>query len=232
MSKSKRNTIDPEEMINQYGADAVRWFILSDSPPEKDVQWSSNGVAAANKFLQRVWNLSYLIINSKNTLDNKEKEREFIKSIETYIFRIDDLINKFQFNVAVAQFYEIIKYFQISEKEKIKKQILLDQFEKVIRLLIPFIPHLAQEILEQMGSKNSYIWPEINKKILSKIEINMAIQINGKTRQVIKTDQNRTEEQIRDIALKDPKIEKYILDKKIVKHIYVKNKIINFIVKN
>ena len=164
MSKSKRNTIDPEEMINQYGADAVRWFILSDSPPEKDVQWSSNGVAAANKFLQRVWNLSYLIINSKNTLDNKEKEREFIKSIETYIFRIDDLINKFQFNVAVAQFYEIIKYFQISEKEKIKKQILLDQFEKVIRLLIPFIPHLAQEILEQMGSKNSYIWPEINKK--------------------------------------------------------------------
>ena len=232
MSKSKRNTIDPEEMINQYGADAVRWFILSDSPPEKDVQWSSNGVAAANKFLQRVWNLSYLIINSKNTLDNKEKEREFIKSIETYIFRIDDLINKFQFNVAVAQFYEIIKYLQICEKEKIKKQILLDQFEKVIRLLIPFIPHLAQEILEQMGSKNSYIWPEINKKILSKIEINMAIQINGKTRQVIKTDQNRTEEQIRDIALKDPKIEKYILDKKIVKHIYVKNKIINFIVKN
>ena len=130
MSKSKRNTIDPEEMINQYGADAVRWFILSDSPPEKDVQWSSNGVAASNKFLQRVWNLSYLIINSKNNLDNKEKEREFIKSIETYIFRIDDLINKFQFNVAVDQFYEIIKYLQICEKEKNKKQILLDQFEK------------------------------------------------------------------------------------------------------
>ena len=88
MSKSKKNTIDPEEMIKRYGADAVRWFILSDSPPEKDVQWSDNGVASANKFLQKVWNLNQIVINKSNDTGkiNNVTENKFTDQIDSYIF--------------------------------------------------------------------------------------------------------------------------------------------------
>ena len=86
MSKSKKNTIDPEVMIKQYGADAVRWFILSDSPPEKDIQWSDVGVAAANKFLQKIWNLNYSISKNEDSLSDKKFEKEFEEKINTYIY--------------------------------------------------------------------------------------------------------------------------------------------------
>ena len=98
-------------MIKQYGADAVRWFILSDSPPEKDVQWSDVGVASASKFLQKIWNLNKTILNSKETKKNESKEKEFETQTETFVLKIDKLINNFQLNVAIAQFYEAYKFF-------------------------------------------------------------------------------------------------------------------------
>ena len=92
MSKSKKNTIDPETMINQYGADAVRWFILSDSPPEKDIQWSDNGVSSSNKFLQKIWNLNNQILNRKEKKLNKSLEKEFEFKINNFINKIDKSI--------------------------------------------------------------------------------------------------------------------------------------------
>ena len=102
MSKSKKNTVDPEEMINKFGADAVRLFILSDSPPEKDIQWSDNGVSAANKFLQKIWNLNLSIINDKNNNRNEILEKEFNLQINNYIKKIDTSIKGFRFNVSIA----------------------------------------------------------------------------------------------------------------------------------
>ena len=94
MSKSKKNVIDPENMIKSYGADAVRWFILSDSPPEKDVQWSNQGVNAAYKFLQKLYNLNYTIINRKDC--SSEKNKDFEIKFNNYLLKITDLINNFQ----------------------------------------------------------------------------------------------------------------------------------------
>ena len=114
MSKSKKNTIDPESMINQYGADAVRLFILSDSPPEKDVQWSNTGVAAANKFLQKLWNLNHEILNRKEYSGDAETEKKFNLEIDDFIHKIDTSIKDFRFNVSIALFYQILVFLEIS----------------------------------------------------------------------------------------------------------------------
>ena len=122
MSKSKKNVVDPESMINTYGADAVRWFILSDSPPEKDIQWSNQGVNAAYKFLQKIFNLMQNIKNRKNE-DGKD-DTSFNLEIENYIFKITNCINSFQLNVAVASIYEIFNLFNSSISKKISNDCL------------------------------------------------------------------------------------------------------------
>ena len=124
MSKSKKNTVDPEIMINEYGADAVRWFILSDSPPEKDVQWSIVGVAAANKFLQKIWDLNFTIINSSNKSSDKELEKKFCDEINIYAIKIDSSINAFRFNVSIALFYELISFVKTNLKKQISSDVL------------------------------------------------------------------------------------------------------------
>ena len=105
MSKSKKNTIDPELMIKQYGADAVRWFILSDSPPEKDIQWSDTGVSAANKFLQKIWNLNSEILKLQKNVSDKSIENKLNQEINEIVFKIDKTIEEFKFNVSIALFY-------------------------------------------------------------------------------------------------------------------------------
>ena len=109
MSKSKKNTVDPETMIVQYGADSVRWFILSDSPPEKDVQWSDTGVVSANKFLQRIWDLNYTVSQRKEMRVDKDLEDKFISEINNFLYKIDNSIKNFRFNVSIAHFYEVYK---------------------------------------------------------------------------------------------------------------------------
>ena len=105
MSKSKKNTVDPEAMIDQYGADAVRWFILSDSPPDRDIQWSDTGVNSANKFLQKIYNLVHLILNKKDKKTRLEIDNKFELEIENYVKKIDNSIKDFRFNVSIAHFY-------------------------------------------------------------------------------------------------------------------------------
>ena len=232
MSKSKKNTVDPEMMIKMYGADAVRWFILSDSPPEKDVQWSDTGVVAANKFLQRIWNLNQNIINLKDKKDiDEKKKKNFVNKIDLYVLRITELIDNFQFNVAIANFYEIYKFINNSLDEPIDKKEFINSLEKIMRLMLPFIPHLASECLEASGFKTLNIWPKVEKNILDDLEINLVIQINGKTRGVLKMGRNVTENEIKKAAFKDIKIKKYLENKEIIKTFYVKNKIINYIIK-
>ena len=130
MSKSKKNTIDPEEMIEKYGADSVRWFILSDSPPEKDIQWSDTGVAASSKFLQKIWNLNQVIMSNKSKSTNSADEETFVEKIDLYILKITDLINNFQFNVAVAQFMKFTNFLIIICKKIFKKKYLFQILKK------------------------------------------------------------------------------------------------------
>jgi leucyl-tRNA synthetase len=229
MSKSKKNTIDPETMINQYGADSVRWFILSDSPPEKDIQWSDIGVASANKFLQKIWNLNYLILKRENKTSNKQKEQEFIAGINSYIFKIDNSIKNFRFNVSIAHFYEIYKLFKDYLDRDISNKLLIDNLVKIMKLMIPFTPHLAHECLELFSCTTLNNWPELDtKQILVKIKL--AVQVNGKTRDIIHIERDLLEKNVTEIVIKDSKAKKYLDNKTIIKTIFVKNKIINFII--
>ncbi len=231
MSKSKKNTIDPETIIKKYGSDAVRWFILSDSPPEKDIQWSDTGVSASNKFLQKFWNLVYQAskrkINDKKS--NKEIETNFEKKININLNKIDIAINSFRLNVAIALFYETYKILYENIAAAINNDIFKRNVEKICKTLVPFIPHLAHECLEVLNAKNQEKWPLIDDSLDD--EIKMAIQINGKTRGIINVKKDLGIEDIQNEILKSKIIEKFLKDKKIFKTIFVKNKVVNYLIK-
>ena len=229
MSKSKKNTIDPETMIKQYGADAVRWFILSDSPPEKDVQWSDTGVISSNKFLQRIWNLNTNIILRKRNKTDKKISEKFDLEIQTLASKINKSIEEFKFNVAVAHFYEIYKVFNKYINLDLSNEILISNIIKTMKLMIPFTPYLANECLDKLKCKSADQWPNISKNITE--EIKFAIQVNGKTRDIITVKKNTDEKQIKKIAIVNSKVKKFIENKKIDKIIFVKDKIMNYIVK-
>ena len=231
MSKSKKNTVDPETMIKQYGADAVRWFILSDSPPEKDVQWTDSGVISANKFLQKIWNLNYSILNKENKNFDQELESSFDLEINQIINKIDNSIQNFRFNVSIALFYEIYNIFKKYIDKNLSKQKLSENIIKIMKLMIPFTPHLAHECLELFKCKSINEWPKISKtNLLEKIKL--AVQINGKTRDIMSIGKDLSENDVNKLVTQNSKANKYLKEKKISRTIFVKNKIINYIVSN
>ena len=230
MSKSKKNTIDPETMINQYGADSVRWFILSDSPPEKDIQWSDTGVSSANKFLQKIWNLNHQILKRTDKKGNDITSRKFLSTFNDFIFKIHNSIVDFKFNVSIANFYELYKFFRDNLNSEINNKIMQESLIKAMKLMIPFTPHLAFECLELMKCKDVNKWPVIDKKYDFK-EIQIAVQINGRTRDVLTAKKDTDEITINKLILKNSKAKKHLENKKIIKTIFVKNRIINYIIK-
>ena len=229
MSKSKKNTIDPETMINQYGADAVRWFILSDSPPEKDVQWSDTGVSSANKFLQRIWNLNFQASKRKEKKINSDLDKKFELGINSLTVKIDDSIENFRFNVAIAHFYEMYSFFRDNLDTEISNRTIRNNLVKMMKLMIPFTPHLAHECLELFDCKDVNDWPKIDRENILD-EISLAVQVNGKTKDVINIKKDMDEESIKEIINKSSKAKKHLEQKKIIRTIFVKNKIINYIV--
>ncbi len=231
MSKSKKNTIDPEIMIKQYGADAVRWFILSDSPPEKDIQWSDTGVSSANKFLQKIWNLNLTVSQKKEVKINIELEKKFNLEINNYVNKIDNSISKFRFNVSIAYFYETYNLIKDYLNKGLSKEVFVKNLTKIMKLMLPFTPHLAHECLELLNCTSVKKWPEIDKKNVMN-EIKIAVQINGKTRDILSVNKDLIEDQINEIILRSSKAKKYIENKKIIKTIFIKNKIINYIIPN
>ena len=228
MSKSKKNVIDPESMIKSYGADSIRWFILSDSPPEKDVQWSSQGVTASYKFLQKLYNLTHVIINRKKTTYGKSKDFEI--KFNNYILKITDLINNFQLNVVIANVYSIYNLFSSALNEEITNECLKKNLVKLMKVLIPFVPHLSHECLEQLGEKDINVWPETETKLGLDEKIKIAIQINGKTKEVIEIKKNLDEKNVIIETKKLKKINDQLSKSKIQKIIFVKNRIINYII--
>ena len=231
MSKSKKNTIDPETMIKRYGADAVRWFILSDSPPDKDIQWSASGVEAANKFLQKIWNLNHIISSRKNIRPNKNIEDKLNTEINNLVIKIDDSINNFRFNVSIAYFHQAYKVLKSYVDIETSNKVLSENMIKIMKLMVPFTPHLSFECLELNKCKTLDKWPEIGMNNIQE-EINLPIQINGKTRDIILVKRNSDEKTIYKLILEKSKAKKYIEGKNILKTILIKNKIINYIVKN
>jgi leucyl-tRNA synthetase len=228
MSKSKKNTIDPETMIKQFGADSVRWFILSDSPPDKDIQWSEVGVSAANKFLQKIWNLNCIILEKKEGVANKKLDKKFIEEVNSFFYKIDNSIKHFRFNVSIALFYELYNYLNRNINSKISINTLKESTINLMKLMTPFTPHLARECLENLKCKSYNLWPSIDiSKIMNRVKL--AVQVNGKTRDIITVEKDKGEKDIKDIVLLQSKAKKYIENSDIKRTIFVKNKIINYI---
>ena len=229
MSKSKKNTIDPELMIKNYGADAVRLFILSDSPPEKDIQWTDSGVSSANKFLQKIWDLNNKILNRKDNNSDAKVENNFLSQINRFIGKVGLATNNFRFNVCIANFYELYSLFKNQLNKEISNKVLQENFTKYMKLMLPFTPHISSECLELLKCRDLDKWPTVDKsKIINKI--NLVIQINGKTRDIIQVEKDLEEQVVKKVILDSKKIKKFINDKKIAKTIFVKNKIINLLI--
>ncbi len=216
-------------MINQYGADAVRWFILSDSPPEKDIQWSDAGVSSANKFLQKIWNLNYQISIRKETNVSQDVDNKFELGINSLIVKIDASIESFRFNVSIAHFYEMYNLFKDSLDTELSNNSIRSGLIKMMKLMIPFTPHLAHECLEFLNYKDFKNWPKIDKKNVLN-EITLAVQVNGKTKDVINVKKDMDEKAITQKIYQSSKAKKQLERKKVLKTIFVKNRIINYII--
>ena len=229
MSKSKKNTVDPEEIINIYGADSIRWFILSDSPPEKDVQWSQEGVSAAYKFIQKLWKLNHEILNRKESI-SKTNDIVLQKAVNKTIYNVTKNLENFQYNVVVANIHEIYNTLnQYILDNKTSNKILKNVWEKIIMLLVPLVPHLAHECGEKFN-KNFY-WPEFDSNLLKEENCTIVVQVDGRKRGIFEIPINSKENIVIKKAKKVDNVSKHIENTGIIKNIYLKNKLINFITK-
>tara|TARA_B100000941_G_scaffold103813_1_gene72595 strand:- start:911 stop:3448 length:2538 start_codon:yes stop_codon:yes gene_type:complete len=230
MSKSKRNTIDPEKIMDQYGADAVRFFILSDSPPEKDVQWSEQGIIAAYKFVQKFWLLHKKITeeikNKKRKNENSDLTVFTNKLIQKYTFSLE----KFNMNVLIAYLHETYNFLS-KEITKLDIKNLKENYSKILVLMYPILPHLISECIKDVQKTDAVSWPVIQKEYLEEKYVNIVIQINGKKKSLIKVEKNLSEKILLENVKKDKKISNFLEKKSIFKHIIVKNKLVNLIVK-
>ncbi len=228
MSKSKKNTIDPEKIISLYGADAVRLFILSDSPPEKDVQWSDQGMLASYKFIQKLFSNHEKIklISKKHT---QNSSIELSKFINQYLNKIERNLSNFHYNVIIANIHEAFSFFaQICKKGENFDNLIKD-YSKFLISISPVMPHFANECLEELKIEN-YNWPKIDPRYLIEENVNIVIQINGKKKGIFKVKKDTAEKAIINEVLKSKNFDKLIKDNKVKKHFYVKNRLINFLI--
>jgi len=247
MSKSKGNTVDPDEIFQNYGADTARLFILSDSPPERDLDWSDTGVEGCYKFLHRVWRLvknthENLIFNYQdlNPASLAKENSDLLRETHKAVKRITlDISNEFQFNTAVSKCREFVNYIYdyVNKKETYSdedKNVLSKAILTLIKLMSPIVPHMAEEIWHELGGEGSIHltnWPEYDDSLAISEEIPIIVQINGKVREKLTMPVNSTNENIEATAKANPKVQSYIQDKQIVKVIVVPNRLINIVVK-
>ncbi len=229
MSKSKRNTIDPEKMIEKYGADSVRLFILSDSPPEKDVQWSEEGIISSYKFIQKLWSLNEKIIEKININCSSDQSIDLVKHTNKLIKKITQNLENFSYNVIIATMHEMYTIFSKEINNNYTKKTLLENYEKILISITPILPHLASECLSSIGNNNQLTWPKLDENIIIEDKIIIVVQINGKKRGLIECNRDIDEKNIIKMILENEDLKKYLKNKEIKRKIYVPKKLINFI---
>ena len=230
MSKSKKNVVDPNDIISSYGADTARWFMLSDSPPERDLQWTDTGIAASFKFINKLYDLVEKYKNHQSTNEDRAEDMNKLKNI---INEVAENIEAFQFNKSVAKIYEFVNILNDALSEKnLSSENFKWSLEKLSIILQPFVPHISEEIWSSLGNQTLCInegWPLEN--VLKKSEIKIAIQINGKTKEIIEIDHKISKEKVLETVKINDKIKKHLLGKNIVREIYVPGKIVNLVIK-
>jgi len=252
MSKSKGNVVDPDKMINTFGVDTIRLFILFASPPERDLEWSDQGVEGAHRFLHRIWrliteNLEGLTSAStdKETLIQGTKASKAIrqKTHQTILKVTEDIEQRFHFNTAISTVMELINkvmgylnQYGTPEMDQYGDwAVLREAMEAVLILLFPMVPHITDELWQLLGHQKTISlepWPVADLDVARADTVNIVVQVNGKLRSQVEVAQNTDKEIIESIALDDPKVKRYTEGKAVHKIIYVPGRLINIVVKD
>ena len=240
MSKSKGNTVSPLEIIDKYGADTARLFVLFAAPPERDLDWSEQGVEGCFRFLNRVYRL---VDELKDIAKSDAKVNVATKEDKAMRFTIhstlkkvtDDLSHKFGFNTAIASLMELInEMYKYKELDTRNDGIIKEGIETIVTILAPFTPHVGEELWQMIGKEGSIFdinWPQFDESALVKDEVEVVVQINGKVRAKLSVGANMTKEEMEKVALENDKIQASIGDKTVVKVIAIPKKLINIVVK-
>jgi len=225
MSKSRGNIVDPDSIIKKYGADTLRLYILFSAPPEVEMEWSERGIEGAFRFLNRVWRLLEYMPNKSET---KNKNSSLEKKIHQTIKEITEDIEAFKFNTAIAGIMELVN--------EIYQDLTCDIAEAAkttVILISPFAPHLAEEMWQKLGHKESILkagWPRYDAKFLQEEVLTMVIQVNGKLRSKVKVPADISEEKLKEVILADEKIKPWIQGKPIKNFIIVPKKLVNIVI--
>jgi leucyl-tRNA synthetase len=230
MSKSKGNVVDPDYIVEKYGADTARLFILFASPPEKELEWSDQGLEGSYRFLGRVWRLVGQITNAELRMPNESvpaAHPEITKKTHQTIKGVTDDIERFGFNTAIAKLMELTNtMYELGTTKEALSSLLL--------LLSPFAPHIAEELWHQLGHKDSITkqpWPAYDPELIKESELTIPVQVNGKLRDTIVVSAEAGEEDIKAKAQASEKVKSYIGSQQIVKIIYIQKKLVNIVVK-
>ena len=214
MSKSKKNVIDPEDIINKYGADTARLFVLSDTPPERDLEWTSEGIEGTWKYINKLWKLVDKHLKNIPSIKTNKPEKlnkesiQMLKEIHKTISLVSNDYEKFKFNRAIARIRELTNIFSDIEK-KISTWVIRNGLETIIQIISPITPHLAEELWEKLGHEVLLIktpWPTLKKDLLIQETVILAIQINGKLKATTSAQTDTNEKELGDLAMSLPKI--------------------------
>jgi leucyl-tRNA synthetase len=245
MSKSKKNVVDPNILLDKYGADTTRFFCLFAAPPERDLEWSEQGVEGGSRFLNRVWRLVAGFMDTikdvsafDGNLDNLDgQNRGLYKKAHQTIKKVTrDIEDRFHFNTAISAIMELFNTMSAIELQKDDPQqaaVMRFAVETLGLLLSPIVPHFAEELWEALGYKSSILlapWPSYREEALEKDELLIVIQVNGKLRSRFNIDVDADDETIKHKALADEKVQKFIAGKEIKKVIVVKHKLVNIVI--
>lgn len=235
MSKSKKNTIDPRHIIETYGVDAARLFMLSDSPPDRDLEWTDAGIEGAWRYIGRLWRLALENIGSGKPAagNNADNANALQKLTHKTIAAVTDDLEKFHFNKAIARIRELTNLIESTQATPDNFTVRNEAIVAAIHLLNPFMPHLTEELWQRLGHKGDLsenAWPKADAKWLVDDSVTIAIQINGKLRGTIEAPKDADKKLLEEEALKQKAISDFLKDKKIVKVVVVPNRIVNVVV--
>jgi leucyl-tRNA synthetase len=244
MSKSKKNVIDPNILLEKYGADTTRLFCLFAAPPERDLEWSEQGVEGGYRFLNRVWRLARMWMDSireAEPFDGRPDQvggdsRDVVKKTHETIKKVTkDIEDRFHFNTAISSIMELVNTLYGVEPEKSPQKIAVMRFamESVTLLLSPIVPHFAEELWNALGFETSILlasWPSYREDALVKDEFLIVVQVNGKLRSRFNVDADADDGTIKEMALSDERVQKFIDGKPVRKVIVVKKKLVNIVV--